>query len=325
MTTGTDLVLAAPQDFLAAPARWMEWMSAFRRHRHRRPELLVRARGAERCAGRAGDLDLSPLAARAQRRRAGRPRRGRGASATPARRHGLEPAPRSRAFGMAEATLAVTFPDARRTGMTVDAVDRRVLETERYAAPAVDAGRAGARQLALLGRPAPGSRDAHRRPRHRRGSARPRGRRARAPRHVGHARLLPQPDATAAPFHDGWLRTGDLGYLVDGELVVCGRIKDVIIVGGRNVFPEDIERAAADVEGVRAGNVIAFGIEGPGAPNLVVVAETKGDDLDRSVRRSRRGQDAVGLRREGDRACDGGLAARRGGQASALPVPYALP
>ena len=52
-----------------------------------------------------------------------------------------------------------------------------------------------------------------------------------------------RPDATAALFRDGWLCTGDLAYLIDGELVLCGRIKDVIIVGGRNVFPEDIERA----------------------------------------------------------------------------------
>src|SRR6185436_17082668 len=81
-------------------------------------------------------------------------------------------------------------------------------------------------------------------------------------------------------FHDGWLRTGDLGYLVDGEVVVCGRIKDVIIVGGRNVFPEEIERAAAGVEGVRAGNVVAFGVEGRrGREGIVVVAETKADDV----------------------------------------------
>ena len=87
-------------------------------------------------------------------------------------------------------------------------------------------------------------------------------------------------DVTSASFNDGWLRTGDLGYLVDGEVVVCGRIKDVIIVGGRNVFPEEIERAAAGVEGVRAGNVIAFGAEGHrGKEGIVVVAETKGDDL----------------------------------------------
>src|SRR5213078_2597286 len=70
------------------------------------------------------------------------------------------------------------------------------------------------------------------------------------------------PEATRNAFRDGWLRTGDLAYMADGELVVCGRIKDVIIVGGRNLFPEDVERAVADVDGVRAGNVIAFGVEG---------------------------------------------------------------
>ena len=85
-----------------------------------------------------------------------------------------------------------------------------------------------------------------------------------------------RPDATAALFHDGWLCTGDLAYLLDGELVLCGRIKDVIIVGGRNVFPEDIERAVGTLDGVRAGNVIAFGVEGyKGKESVVVVAEVR--------------------------------------------------
>ena len=56
---------------------------------------------------------------------------------------------------------------------------------------------------------------------------------------------------------DGWLDTGDLGYLVDGEVVVCGRVKDVIIMGGRNIYPTDVERIAETVEGVRAGNAVA--------------------------------------------------------------------
>jgi len=82
-------------------------------------------------------------------------------------------------------------------------------------------------------------------------------------------------------FHDDWLRTGDLAYLLDGELVLCGRIKDVIIVGGRNVFPEDIERAVGGLDGVRAGNVIAFGVDGyKGKETVVVVAEVRTDSPD---------------------------------------------
>jgi len=106
-----------------------------------------------------------------------------------------------------------------------------------------------------------------------------------------------RPDSTAASFHDGWLRTGDLAYLVDGELVVCGRLKDVIIVGGRNVFPEDVERAVAEVDGVREGNVIAFGVEHRrGREAIVVVAEARDGDVP-TIREAvaDRVRDAVGL------------------------------
>ena len=63
------------------------------------------------------------------------------------------------------------------------------------------------------------------------------------------------PKSTRGP--GGWLDTGDLGYLVDGEVVICGRVKDVIIMGGRNIYPTDVERIAEGVEGVRAGNAVA--------------------------------------------------------------------
>ncbi len=76
---------------------------------------------------------------------------------------------------------------------------------------------------------------------------------------------------------EGWLRTGDLGYLVNGEIYICGRAKDVIIVNGKNYYPQDLEWAGSEVEGVRTGNVIAFSSskEGLGREAVVVVAESK--------------------------------------------------
>src|SRR4029077_19728794 len=80
------------------------------------------------------------------------------------------------------------------------------------------------------------------------------------------------PDATAEALRDGWLHTGDLGYLGPHGLVVCGRRKDMIILGGRNLYPEDYEFHAEQIPGVRKGNVIAFAITD--IKRMVVVAET---------------------------------------------------
>jgi fatty-acyl-CoA synthase len=71
------------------------------------------------------------------------------------------------------------------------------------------------------------------------------------------------PDLTREAFAGGWLKTGDLGYLADGKVHICGRSKEVIIVNGRNYYPQDLEWEAAKVEGVRKGNVIAFGTMKP--------------------------------------------------------------
>jgi 1-acyl-sn-glycerol-3-phosphate acyltransferase len=93
-----------------------------------------------------------------------------------------------------------------------------------------------------------------------------------------------QPEATAAITLDGgWLDTGDLGYRADGELFVTGRRKDLVIKGGRNLVPQEIEEAAAEVEGVRRGCVVAFGVPRAdlGTEALVVVAETRATDAAR--------------------------------------------
>jgi len=83
--------------------------------------------------------------------------------------------------------------------------------------------------------------------------------------------------ATEEVYKDGWLHTGDLGYLQDGALYVCGRVKDLIIISGKNHYPMDIEWTASNVEGVRKGNVIVFGVQeiGRSDERVVVCAETK--------------------------------------------------
>lgn len=73
------------------------------------------------------------------------------------------------------------------------------------------------------------------------------------------------------PFVDGWLRTGDMGYLADSQLYVTGRVKDMVIVGGDNFYPEDFEWAAGRVEGVRPGRCAAF--TKPEANEIVVLVE----------------------------------------------------
>ncbi|HEX5982656.1 MAG TPA: AMP-binding protein [Solirubrobacterales bacterium] len=83
------------------------------------------------------------------------------------------------------------------------------------------------------------------------------------------------PAATAQTFEGGWLHTGDLGFLADGELFVTGRDKDLLIINGRNYHPQDIEWCASEVSGVRRGNVVAFAEEGGDGERLVVVAERR--------------------------------------------------
>jgi acyl-CoA synthetase (AMP-forming)/AMP-acid ligase II len=85
-----------------------------------------------------------------------------------------------------------------------------------------------------------------------------------------------QPALTAEAIREGWLRTGDLGYLAGGELFVCGRAKDMIIVNGKKYHPEDLERTVDRIGGVRPGRAAAFGVRGSVADRVVVVVEPNG-------------------------------------------------
>ncbi|MCK6540456.1 MAG: AMP-binding protein, partial [Anaerolineales bacterium] len=87
-------------------------------------------------------------------------------------------------------------------------------------------------------------------------------------------------DITKKAFMDGWYLTGDYGYMAGGEIFVSGRKKDMIIVGGRNVYPQDLEALACEVPGVHAGRAVAFGMfdEAQGTEEVVIIVEVDAED-----------------------------------------------
>jgi len=89
-----------------------------------------------------------------------------------------------------------------------------------------------------------------------------------------------RPDATEKALHDGWYLTGDYGYISEGEVFVSGRKKDMIIVGGKNVYPQDLESLTYEVPGVHAGRSVAFGIfnDEAGTEDVVIIAEVDSED-----------------------------------------------
>jgi fatty-acyl-CoA synthase len=285
MTTGVQLVQAAPQDFMAKPGNWMQWISDWGGTATAGPNFawVLATRALARFADADSPrLDLSTLTLALNGAEPVDPKAVE-AFVVAAEPFGFTPGGVFPAFGMAETAIGAAFP-RRGTGMVCDTVDREVLERIGVAKPVdvsdPDELDLGARRLPLLGTAVPGMEIR---------VVDPVTREDKPERHVGELLLrgtsvtpgyYKREEATAALFRDGWLCTGDLAYLLDGQLVLCGRIKDVIIVGGRNVFPEDIERAVGGLEGVRAGNVIAFGMEGyKGKESVVVVAEVRADDL----------------------------------------------
>ncbi len=100
------------------------------------------------------------------------------------------------------------------------------------------------------------------------------------------------PTATAETIRDGWLHTGDMGFMLDGMLYISGRKKEMIIKRGKNIYPYDVERIASTVKGVRLGCIAAFDVhnESQGTEDLVLVCETtetekeKHDEIKRSIR-----------------------------------------
>ncbi|GBC84070.1 Putative ligase [bacterium HR11] len=199
------------------------------------------------------------------------------------RPYGFRPEAFTAAYGLAENTLAVTMAPIGE-GLRVDRVDRSIFEAERRAVP-TDASDTAVMTWVACGVPIPETDvcivDEAGRP--------------LPERHEGTilvrspsvmAGYYRNPQATAEVLRDGWLDTGDLGYMADGYLYVTGRRKELIIRGGRNYYPQDIEQVVQNVEGIRRGNVCVFGVpdEREGTERIVVIAETRVRDPDRWAR-----------------------------------------
>lgn len=262
MCRGIEVVKVTPADFLRNPLLWAELISKYRGTCTAAPNfayaITAQALSRPELAGSGLDLDSMRFAMNGAEPIDVAAAEAFLAAGAP---FGLAPTAMVPGYGMAEATLGVAFRP-RGSPLLIDTVDAVALESQRKAvsrnrsAPSESQDPASVRRFPVLGPPLPGIEVAVRADD---GSL-------LAEREVG--TLLLRGSSITEEYltvdgplptrgDDGWLDTGDLGYLVDGQVVVCGRVKDVIIMGGRNIHPTDIERAAQVVDGVRAGNAAA--------------------------------------------------------------------
>jgi 1-acyl-sn-glycerol-3-phosphate acyltransferase len=271
-------VLLSPLAFLARPARWLTTL-----HRHGGTlspapnfafDLCVKRIADEEVAG----LDLSrwrlvlngsePVSAETIERFTQR--------FAP---QGLRPEAMCPVYGLAEAAVGLTISPPGR-GARIDRLNRAAFERRRRAEPAapddVDALRFVScghvlrdHQVRIVGS------EGHEVGDRVEGRIEFRGPSVTAGYHR-------RPDLTRSVVHDGWMDSGDLGYLADGDLFVTGRVKDLIKKAGRNLYPQEIEDLVGGIPGIRRGCVAAFGVGDPGigTERLVVVAETRPSGVD---------------------------------------------
>jgi 1-acyl-sn-glycerol-3-phosphate acyltransferase len=271
-----QLVLMSPVAFLSRPSRWLRAIHDYRGTLSAAPNFAYEIAASRLDEQELEGLDLSSLRwifngaeainAETMERFASR-----------MAKHGLDPLSIAPVYGLAEIALCAAFPATRR-GVLVDHVDRDALMNAGRART-VAASDAGAQKIVACGRALPG---------YAMRIADSRGR-PLAERAVGRVELRGpsvtsgyhrNPAATRALFDGDWLDTGDLGYIAAGELYITGRAKDVIIRGGQNIYPYELEEAAGALPGVRRGCVAAFGASSAGGDGerLVVLAETRETD-----------------------------------------------
>ncbi|MBN2026544.1 MAG: fatty acyl-AMP ligase [Actinobacteria bacterium] len=271
LSSGASLVLMPPQRFVSDPALWLRSMSEHKATITGGPNFAYALSTRILASGGAGDIDLSSLRLALNGAEPVDHEVMDGFVAAGAA-YGMRPEVPYPVYGLAEATLAVTFPQPGKM-YRLDHVSRAGIEEDSYAHPA-EAGEEGTRTLVSLGSPLEGvevsvfKEDGSEAGEREIGEVCVRGDSVMQGYWADAA-------ATAETLRGGRLHTGDLGYFAGGELYLVGRIKDMVIIGGRNLFPEDVERCVERISGVRKGNAVAFGVSTRrGRERLVLVGET---------------------------------------------------
>ena len=283
MQLGAEAVVVTPDQFLRRPIIWAELITKHRATITSGPNFAysMLARVLERADPAAIDLSSLRVA-------------GNGAEpidhrdlknfAAVGARFGLRPSAPMPVYGLAEATLAVSF-GAHDDPPIFDPVSPDAIAADHYARPMPEHADI-AQQIVCVGFPVKGMdvrivRD---------GSV-------QGPREIGAIELrgptvagsyLTMDGVFPLARHDGWFDSGDLGYLdEEGRLYVCGRTKDLIVLAGKNLYPHDIERAAENVDGVRKGCVIALRVDAEREGFAVLAEVLNADEEDVRLRISR--------------------------------------
>jgi 1-acyl-sn-glycerol-3-phosphate acyltransferase len=264
------LVVMPPTSFLARPVRWLRAIHRYRGSLSAAPNFAY-----EIAAAKIADADLAGLDLSCWRIAFNGAEPVRAATLDRFARRmaplGFDARAFTPVYGLAETALGLTFPPLER-GPRIDRIDAGVLARDGVARPV--AATAEAMEVVGCGMPLP----AH--------EVRIVDGGGEVPvRHEGRIEFrgpsatrgyYANPAATRMLLHDGWLDTGDIGYLAEGELFVTSRAKDLIKRGGHNLHPYDLESAVGDMPGIRKGCVAVFGTADPatGSERVVVVAET---------------------------------------------------
>ena len=273
LAIGFRVVLMSPLAFLARPARWPETI-----HRHRGTVSAAPNFAYELCLAKLVDADLDGLDLSCWRLafNGAEPVSPDTLERFAARfaRCGLKREALTPVYGLAESSVGLAFPPMGR-GPLIDRVDRAALARDGVAAPARPDD-AQPLRIVTCGLPLPGHElrvvdtGGRELPEREQGRVQFRG-------PSSTQGYLNNPSANERLFDGDWLNTGDLGYMAAGELFLTGREKDIIIRGGLNIHPQELESAVANIAGIRKGGVAVFAASDlrSGTERLVVLAETR--------------------------------------------------